>query len=156
MLYFEFQPTAGNATWSTTFEGRNLDTGQTFQCTRDGGQALSADMGGLLIAENLGGPQLDRRFYGAGLVPALDQCPGLEFWSRVPWLHSDLRDSDLRPWQETPDGRLQGNDSETVTGEGRRPIRVKLSLCLTENGHFQADLARLTTSNGVPDPQNAK
>jgi hypothetical protein len=114
----ELQPVSGNATWTTALEARNLQTGQVVRCDRSGQQALAPAMGGMWITESLGRQQLERRFYGAGLVSAVNQCPGLEPWATIPWLQTDLRDSDLRPWQGSDGSRLQGNDSLTMSGDG--------------------------------------
>jgi hypothetical protein len=117
-LLLELQPVSGNATWTTALEARNLQTGQVVRCDRSGQQALTPAMGGMWITESLGRQQLERRFYGAGLVSAVNQCPGLEPWATIPWLQTDLRNSDLRPWQGTDGGRLRGNDSLTMSGDG--------------------------------------
>jgi hypothetical protein len=117
-LLLELQPVSGNATWITALEARNLQTGQVVRCDRSGQQALTPAMGGLWINESLGREQLERRFFGGGQITAGNQCPGLEPWATVPWLQTDLRNSDLRPWPSSNGSRLQGNDSLTVSGDG--------------------------------------
>lgn len=115
---FEFQPTAGNATWLTTFTGVDFQTGQTTSCTRTGGGALSAGLGALQITEDLSGETMQRQFYAGGLIPAPDRCDVFTTWTHIPWLETDLRDLALRPWPASaPHGRLQGSDSLTETSD---------------------------------------
>lgn len=121
VLQLEYQPTGGDATWTTTLEARNLQTGQTMHCTRTGSRALAPDLGGLLILENLNedleGDLFSRRFYAAGLAPAPDRCPGLDTWANVPWLQTDLEHSALRYWSDFKKGVLQGSVSFTQSSE---------------------------------------
>lgn len=119
VLQLEYQPTSGNATWSTTVDSRNIGTGQSVNCTRSGGQALAPHLGALIITEKLSGGTMNRQFYGAGLTPSPGQCPGFESWTQVPWLTTDLGATNLLPWPgASPSGRLQGRDSIAETGDG--------------------------------------
>lgn len=112
----QYQPTAGSGTWLTTFTALNLQTGQTTSCTRTGGGALSPSLGALRIIEDLSGETMHRQFYAAGLIPAPDRCEVFTTWTHIPWLQTDLSNSDLRPWPTSaPHGRLQGSDSLTQT-----------------------------------------
>lgn len=111
VLNLQYQPTAGNATWLTTITTVNFQTGQTTSCTRTGGGAVAANLGQLLVTEDLGGQEMNRQFFAAGLTPAPGRCPGLETWTHVPWLTTDLRDTGLRPWPQGPAGALRGSDS---------------------------------------------
>ncbi|MCO6449638.1 MAG: hypothetical protein J5I90_02505 [Caldilineales bacterium] len=124
-LQLEYEATAGMATWTTIIDGRNPQTGQTMSCTRTGQQALTPDTGGLLITEDLGQDydwddeySISRQFYAAGLTPAPDRCPGLDTWTLIPWLQTDLRESNLLLWPGLESGRLHGNDSLSESGEG--------------------------------------
>lgn len=117
-LQLEFQPTAGNGTWLTTFSALNLQTGQTTSCTRNGGGALSASLGSLRIVEDLGGEHMNRQFFAAGLIAAPTRCEVFTTWTHIPWLTTDIRDTTLRPWPASAaHGRLQGSDSFTETGD---------------------------------------
>lgn len=119
VLQLEYQPTAGDTTWSTTWQGQDLQTGQVSSCVRSGGQALAPNLGTMIITEDLGRGTMHRQFFGAGLTPSPDQCPGFESWTHVPWLTTDVQDTGLLPWPTTsPAGRLQGNDSVTEAGDG--------------------------------------
>jgi hypothetical protein len=117
LLQLEYQPTAGNATWTTTFTARNVQSGQTTSCTRTGEQALMPDLGSLLIVEdlrdNLDGDEFafSRKFFASGLVPAPDRCPGLDAWTQIPWLTTDLKQTGLKPWLGIVGGRLRGSDT---------------------------------------------
>lgn len=113
-LQLEFQPTAGNGTWLTTMTATNLQTGQTATCTRNGGGALSANLGGLHIVEDLSGEHMNRQFFASGLIAAPDRCEVFTTWTHIPWLTTDIRNTGLRPWPASaPHGRLQGSDSFT-------------------------------------------
>lgn len=116
-LGLQYQPTAGHATWLTTFTAVDFQTGNTTSCTRTGGGALTANLGQLLITEDLGGQEMNRQFFAAGLVPAPDRCPVFETWTHVPWLTTDIRDTGLRPWPQGPAGRLRGSDSLSESSE---------------------------------------
>lgn len=118
VLQLEYQPTSGTASWTTTVTARNLQSGQTATCTRAGGGALTPALGTLVITEDLSGEEMNRRFFGSGLVPAPDRCPGLDAWTHVPWLTTDIRDTGLRPWPPSPANRLRGSDSLSASGEG--------------------------------------
>lgn len=118
VLTLEYQPTSGNATWSTAFSAVDFQTGITSSCTRNGGGALSAGPGGLLIAEDLSGEKMNRRFFGAGLVAAPERCPVFETWTHIPWLTTDIRDTGMLPWPATATvGRLRGSDSFSQSGD---------------------------------------
>ncbi len=118
VLQLEYQPTSGTASWTTTVTARNLQSGQTATCTRGGGGALTPALGTLVITEDLSGDEMKRRFFGSGLVPAPDRCPGLDAWTHVPWLNTDIRDTGLRPWPPSPANKLRGSDGLSVSGEG--------------------------------------
>lgn len=124
VLQLEYEATVGMATWTTTVDGRNLQTGQTMSCTRTGQQALTPGLGGLLITEDLAQDydwdeeySINRRFYAAGLIPAPGRCPGLDTWVQIPWLQTDLTHSDLRLWPGFEIGRLRGSDTFAESDE---------------------------------------
>lgn len=118
-INFEFQPTGGNGAWTTAFTGLDYQTGNTASCTRNGGGALSPNLGGLFISEDLSGESMNRRFFGSGLIAAPDRCPVLTTWTHIPWLTSDIRDTGMKPWPATATvGRLRGSDAVAESGDG--------------------------------------
>ncbi|MCO6453407.1 MAG: hypothetical protein J5I90_21675 [Caldilineales bacterium] len=123
LLQLEYQPTGGSASWMTTYTSVDFQTGNTASCTRTDVQTLTPDLGGLLIVEdlrdNLEGDEFafSRKFFASGLVPAPDRCPGLDTWTHIPWLTTDIPDTGLLPWPGQSAGKLQGTSSQTITGE---------------------------------------
>ena len=101
----------------TTFTAVDFQTGNSTSCTRTGVQTLTPELGGLLIVEDLRddleGDEFvfSRKFFASGLVPAPDRCPGLDTWTHVPWLTTDIPDTGLLPWPGQSAGKLQGTSS---------------------------------------------
>ncbi len=116
-IVFEFKPVAGSVSWSHVIDGRNLQTGQTNHCERSGVKPLGDLAGQLMVGETLGGSQLGRQFFGAGVahLNASELCPDtIDLgWDNQAWFQTN----DVLPWQGNDGGVLQGSLTETITGE---------------------------------------